>query len=139
MDAFDAGTRDAVKLHIVHGFWRRDDAARAKLMDAAASFNNVRLHCAPMPEPFGTHHSKMMVLFRRDGTAQVIIHTANMIAKDWTNMTNAVWKSPLLPKAKMLSPHKQDAQDFPVGSGERFKVDLLNYLKRPDRERPRET
>ena len=39
-----------------------------------------------MPEAFGTHHSKMMVLFRRDETVQVIIHTANMIPRDWRNV-----------------------------------------------------
>lgn len=30
-------------------------------------------------EIFGTHHPKMMILFRHDDTAQIIIHTANMI------------------------------------------------------------
>lgn len=84
---------------------------------------------------FGTHHSKMMILFRHDDTAQVIIHTANMIAKDWTNMTNAVWKSPLLPLLKEAPTVEQTPDECPVGSGERFKVDLLNYLKAYDRRR----
>jgi tyrosyl-DNA phosphodiesterase 1 len=48
----------------------------------AAQYSNVGLHAAFMPEMFGTHHSKMMILLRHDDTAQVIIHTANMIAKD---------------------------------------------------------
>ena len=89
-----------------------------------------------MPEMFGTHHSKMMILFRHDDTAQVIIHTANMIAKDWTNMTNAVWKSPLLPLGpKAADERPASADQFPVGTGERFKADLLSYLRFYDRRK----
>ena len=76
-----------------------------------------------MPEMFGTHHSKMMILFRNDDTAQVIIHTANMISKDWTNMTNAVWSTPMLPLSKT------ENEDFTIGSGHKFKSDLLSYLR----------
>lgn len=89
-----------------------------------------------MPEMFGTHHSKMMVLFRHDDTAQVIIHTANMIAKDWTNMTNAVWKSPRLPLGPKAADESAASPDqFPVGTGERFKADLLSYLRFYDRRK----
>lgn len=88
-----------------------------------------------MPEMYGTHHSKMMVLFRHDDTAQVIIHTANMIPKDWTNLTNAVWKSPLLPKMTESAIEEQSLQQKAIGSGERFKLDLLNYLRAYDRRR----
>lgn len=88
-----------------------------------------------MPEPFGTHHSKMMILIRHDDTAQVIIHTANMIARDWTNMTQAVWKSPLLPLLKTGVENKQ-GQGLAMGSGQKFKVDLLNYLKAYNDKRP---
>ncbi|KAK5998465.1 putative tyrosyl-DNA phosphodiesterase [Cladobotryum mycophilum] len=135
MDAFDVDTKHLVKLHVVHGFWKREDPNRLMLVQEAADFKNVELHCAPMPEMFGTHHSKMMILFRHDDTAQVIIHTANMIAKDWTNLTNAVWKSPMLPKATSPNPSSQDPQDFPVGSGERFRIDLISYLRQYDSRR----
>lgn len=90
-----------------------------------------------MPEMFGTHHSKMMILLRHDDTAQVIIHTANMIARDWTNMTQSVWRSPLLPLLKR--PQAQgtvgDGRLPSIGSGEKFKIDLLNYLQEYDRRR----
>ncbi|GFP53224.1 tyrosyl-DNA phosphodiesterase 1 [Trichoderma asperellum] len=69
---------------------------------------------------FGTHHSKMMILFRSDSTAQIIIHTANMIPKDWTNMTNAVWKSPKLPLLSEPDVILQHGQVLPVGSGGHF-------------------
>lgn len=77
-----------------------------------------------MPEMFGTHHSKMLILFRNDDTAQVVIHTANMISKDWTNMTNAIWSSPMLPLSQ-----SEEKQDFTIGSGYKFKSDLLSYLR----------
>lgn len=86
-----------------------------------------------MPEMFGTHHSKMLILIRHDDTAQVIIHTANMIEFDWTNMTQGLWRSPLLPKISTTSGPLQSAK---FGSGQRFKLDLLKYLKAYDSSRP---
>lgn len=80
---------------------------------------------------FGTHHSKMMVLFRHDDTAEVIIHTANMISKDWTNMTNGVWRTPRLPQAQSNSDEHASikSSELPFGCGSRFKIDLLRYLR----------
>ncbi|KAM0251136.1 hypothetical protein ACHAQJ_008306 [Trichoderma viride] len=128
MNAFDERVRHLVQLHVVHGFWKRTDWNRVVLSDHASQYPNVHLHCAPMPEMFGTHHSKMMILFRSDNTAQVVIHTANMIPKDWTNMTNAVWKSQKLPLLSKPDTMLQHGQALPIGSGARFKADLLAYL-----------
>ncbi|KAF5673756.1 tyrosyl-dna phosphodiesterase 1 [Fusarium heterosporum] len=135
MKAFDPDTRSLVKVHVVHGFWKREDENRIALENAAADFKNVNIHIANMPEMFGTHHSKMMILFRHDDTAQVIIHTANMIPKDWTNMTNGVWKSPLLPKTADVQQFTLSPDDHSIGSGERFKIDLLNYLRSYDKRK----
>jgi hypothetical protein len=81
----------------------------------------------------------MIILFRHDDTAQVVIHTANMIAKDWTNMTNAVWRSPLLPlvtaSATADTSRSAPTDPPPIGSGQRFKTDLLSYLRCYDRRR----
>lgn len=95
----------------------------------------MTLHCAFMPEMFGTHHSKMLILIRHDDTAQVIIHTANMIARDWTNMTQALWRSPLLPLLKEPLAGSTEGTLATIGSGEKFKVDLLNYLRAYDQRR----
>lgn len=107
----------------------------------ASQYENVELHTAFMPEMFGTHHSKMLILLRHDDTAQVIIHTANMIAKDWTNLTNGVWQSPLLPLSRSTSTGTgaqesvaaaaadDEENGAPIGSGARFKADLLAYLR----------
>ncbi|KAI3332224.1 tyrosyl-DNA phosphodiesterase [Xylariaceae sp. AK1471] len=127
MKHLDGDTRALTKVHVVHGFWKREDRNRLLLQNQSAQYKNVTLHTAYMPEMFGTHHSKMLVLVRHDDTAQVIIHTANMIAKDWTNMTNGVWQSPLLPK--LQSPQRAAKADMNIGSGSRFSFDLLSYLR----------
>ncbi|KAI1360487.1 tyrosyl-DNA phosphodiesterase [Xylaria arbuscula] len=127
MGHLDEDTRALTRVHVVHGFWKREDSNRLMLQDQAGRHKNATLHTAYMPEMFGTHHSKMLVLFRHDDTAQVIIHTANMIAKDWTNMTNGAWISPLLPKLK--SPQQEAGIPGSTGSGSCFKMDLLSYLR----------
>jgi tyrosyl-DNA phosphodiesterase-1 len=93
----------------------------------ASRYSNVTLHKAFMPEAFGTHHTKMMVLLRHDDLAQIIIHTANLIRRDWANLSQAVWTSPLLPLRPSGAPPPLD--NPPMGSGARFKIDFLNYLR----------
>ncbi|KAH8884768.1 phospholipase D/nuclease [Thozetella sp. PMI_491] len=130
MEALDEDVRHLVKVHVVHGFWKSEDPNRRKLQNQAVQYKNVELHAAYLPEMFGTHHSKMMILLKHDDTAQVVIHTANMIERDWRNMSQAVWRSPPLPLLAVENSGSQEAGgEFPVGSGLRFKVDLLNYLR----------
>jgi tyrosyl-DNA phosphodiesterase-1 len=50
-----------------------------------------------------------------------------MIAMDWTNMTQAAWLSPLLPLQRISSAGPLTGSK--IGSGARFKRDLLAYLK----------
>lgn len=100
-----------------------------------------------MPEACGTHHSKMIVLFRHDDQAQYVyfvilrratnkcrvnILTANFVAGDW-RMSQAVWRSPLLPLQAVpkasTSPSKSPPTPPAFGSGARFKRDLLEYFR----------
>ena len=74
----------------------------------------------------------MLIIFRHDSTTQVIIHTANMIAFDWANMTQGLWKSPLLPE---LKPSQSEPLNPKIGTGVKFKIDLLNYLRAYDTRR----
>lgn len=104
------------------------------LQTEASKYPNVALITAYMPERFGTHHSKMLILFRHDDTAQVIIHTANMIPKDWRNLTNGVWKSPILPLLE--KDVAVDTSKPPMGSGAKFKIDLLNYIRAYNSRKP---
>ncbi len=143
MAAFDDGARErGIAVHVVHGLWQQEDPRRQRLETAAhrinnnirsGKTNNITLHTAFMPEPFGTHHTKMAVLFRDDDTAQVIVHTANLIPHDWGNMTQAVWRSPLLPLL-LGGGAESKGQDSAVGR--RFKHDLLGYLRSYNRRRP---
>lgn len=116
-------------MKIIHGFWKREDERRVHLLEAAERYPNIELLSAYIPDPFGTHHSKMIVLFRQDKTAQIIIHTANMIHRDWSNMTQAVWSSPFLPRSsKIPSVGDLEQRRHPIGSGKRFQADLIHYL-----------
>ena len=142
-------------VHVVHGFWTSEDPRRDALEKEAEELNkllqigdsqsqtqkdqgqqgttSITLHTAYLPEPFGTHHTKMAVLFRDDDHAQIVIHTANMIPHDWTNMSQAVWRSPLLP----LAIGEEGAADGNNPSvGNTFKKDFLNYLRAYNQRRP---
>ena len=79
-----------------------------------------------MPEMFGTHHTKAMVLFRHDDLAQVVILTANFIERDF-RMSQAMWRTPLLP---LEIPRRSSSDPLPLlSSGLRFKHDLLAYFQ----------
>jgi len=137
ISVLDPDVSSQVAVKVIHGFWKKEDSQRISLEEACKRHANVQLFQAYMPERFGTHHSKMMILIRHDDCAQVIIHTANMIRQDWTNLTQAVWRSPLLPLLPPNSngshPFSSDTsssnQTFPIGTGERFKHDLLAYVQ----------
>ena len=79
-----------------------------------------------MPEMFGTHHTKAIVLFRHDDLAQVVILTANFVEGDF-HMSQAIWRTPLLPLQRD-GPPSSDLMP-PLGSGPRLKHDLLAYFR----------
>ncbi|KAJ5105604.1 hypothetical protein NUU61_002951 [Penicillium alfredii] len=128
MAQFDEDVRSIVQVKVVHGSWEKESANRLRIDEACARHPNVESIVAYMPERFGTHHAKMMILLRHDDLAQVVIHTANMIYGDWANMTQAVWRSPLLP-LQNPGTHSTSQPHSAIGSGARFKRDLLAYLK----------
>ncbi|KAL4979928.1 tyrosyl-DNA phosphodiesterase I [Aspergillus desertorum] len=135
MSQFDEDVRSLVSVKVVHGSWKKESENRMRIegseliavssQEACQRYSNVEPIVAYMPEPFGTHHSKMMILLRHDDAAQVVIHTANMLAGDWANMCQAVWRSPLLPATDNRGQKISSA----FGTGARFKRDLLAYLK----------
>ncbi|KAJ5666856.1 hypothetical protein N7462_011265 [Penicillium macrosclerotiorum] len=128
MAQFDEDVRNLIQVKVVHGSWEKESANKIRVDEACSRYPNVEAVVAYMPERFGTHHSKMMILLRHDDLAQIVIHTANMIHGDWTNMTQAVWRSPLLPL--LNSRGSTSFREKPVfGTGARFKRDLLSYLK----------
>ncbi|KAL4880432.1 tyrosyl-DNA phosphodiesterase-domain-containing protein [Aspergillus karnatakaensis] len=126
MSQFDEDVRSLITVKVVHGTWQKELLNRVRITEACQRYSNVEQIVAYMPEPFGTHHTKMMILLRHDECAQVIIHTANMISQDWANMCQAVWRSPLLPLSKN---DDGDSSSTAWGSGSRFKRDILAYLE----------
>jgi len=72
--------------------------------------------------PFGTHHTKMMVLVYDDESVRVVVHTSNLVSSDWENRTQGLWISPRC--AKMPSDSKSNSGD----SETMFKRSLLQYL-----------
>lgn len=97
-----------------------------QVQDAAQRYPNIKTITAYMPEMYGTHHTKAMVLFKHDDLAQVVILTANFIQQDF-RMSQAIWRTPLLPLEK-AEPSFTDLMP-PLGSGRRFKHDLLTYFR----------
>lgn len=70
LSQFDADVRDQVRLNVVHGSWRKESENKIAIDAAAKAHENVRAITAYMPDPFGTHHTKMMILIRHDDAAQ---------------------------------------------------------------------
>ncbi|XP_038045909.1 tyrosyl-DNA phosphodiesterase 1-like [Patiria miniata] len=102
-------------LLIVHGEQRQSKVA---LHEAAHPYPNIKLCQAKLDIMYGTHHSKMMLLLYTNGM-RVVIHTANMIDRDWYQKTQGVWISPLFPKAGPGT-----VTDSPTS----FQRDLVEYL-----------
>ncbi|XP_022107497.1 tyrosyl-DNA phosphodiesterase 1-like isoform X2 [Acanthaster planci] len=103
-------------LLIVHGEQRQ---AKAALHEAAHPYSNIKLCQAKLDIMYGTHHSKMMLLLYTSGM-RVVIHTANLIDRDWHQKTQGVWISPIFPK---VDPSTTGA-DSPTS----FQRDLAEYL-----------
>lgn len=130
MEHFDADIRDSVVVKIIHGSWKREDRNKQGIDDACARRANLQAIQAYLPDTYGTHHTKMIVLFRRDSIAEIIIHTANMQAGDWMHATQAVWRSPELKEGgSPPSSTPQPSHEPGLGSGPRFKIDLVRYLR----------
>uniref|UniRef100_A0A4W6G585 Tyrosyl-DNA phosphodiesterase 1 n=1 Tax=Lates calcarifer TaxID=8187 RepID=A0A4W6G585_LATCA len=103
---------------IVHGDKRE---AKARLIQQAQPFPHVRFCQAKLDIAFGTHHTKMMLLWYEEGF-RVIILTSNLIRADWYQKTQGMWMSPLFPRLpKGSSVSEGESPTF-------FKRDLLEYL-----------
>ncbi|XP_061174599.1 tyrosyl-DNA phosphodiesterase 1-like isoform X1 [Saccostrea echinata] len=102
----------------VHGF---QGGQKSALEADARKFTNIKFCQARLEMPYGTHHTKMMFLLYDNGL-RVVIHTANLIERDWHQKTQGIWISPVFPKLK--SGPSATHGDSPT----HFKKDLLQYL-----------
>ncbi|XP_041792246.1 tyrosyl-DNA phosphodiesterase 1 [Chelmon rostratus] len=103
---------------IVHGDKRE---AKARLVQQAKPFPHVRFCQAKLDIAFGTHHTKMMLLWYEEGF-RVIVLTSNLIRADWYQKTQGMWMSPMFPRLPEGS--SASAGESPTF----FKRDLLKYL-----------
>ncbi|TPX43053.1 hypothetical protein SeMB42_g04885 [Synchytrium endobioticum] len=98
-----------IPIYIVHGMRRSDvDTSR---------YPNAKAHAAYVPDAYGTHHTKMMILQFDDDTLRIVISSANLIEQDWKNKCQAAWISP---------PLKRKPASF---SESQFEKDLVAYMK----------
>jgi tyrosyl-DNA phosphodiesterase-1 len=88
MNQFDEDVRRLVNVKVVHGSWKKESPNRIMIdvslhspeitrgrnidmfQETCSRHPNVEPIIAYMPDPFGTHHSKMMILLRHDDLAQ---------------------------------------------------------------------
>ncbi|KAJ8341248.1 hypothetical protein SKAU_G00335390 [Synaphobranchus kaupii] len=103
---------------IVHGEKRE---SKARLIQQAQPYGHVRFCQAKLDIAFGTHHTKMMLLWYEEGF-RVAILTSNLIRADWYQKTQGLWLSPLYPRLPEGSPGT--AGESPTN----FKHDLVEYL-----------
>ena len=89
---------------VIHGEQR---SSKSELEKECQAYSNIQLIQAPLPFPFGKHHSKMILLLYDTGM-RVVIHTANLIPRDWELKTQGVWVSPVFPKGDKLSDFQSD-------------------------------
>jgi len=89
--------------------------------------NNITTKRVKPRYPFGTHHTKMMILAYDDKSVRLVVHTANLISSDWENRTQGIWVSP---KCPILRNHDvQDKKVKVIGDSEtKFKECLIRYL-----------
>ncbi|XP_030639833.1 tyrosyl-DNA phosphodiesterase 1 [Chanos chanos] len=104
---------------LVHGEKRE---SKARLIQQAQPYGHIRFCQAKLDIAFGTHHTKMMLLWYLEGF-RVIILTSNLIRADWYQKTQGLWMSPLYPRLPEGSP--ETAGESPTN----FKRDLLEYLE----------
>ncbi|PIC37453.1 hypothetical protein B9Z55_016079 [Caenorhabditis nigoni] len=88
---------------------------KAALSRECTAHKNVTVIGAPLPIPFGTHHTKMSIMESEDGRVHVIVSTANLVPDDWEFKTQQFYYACGLKR-------DGEAQRSP------FQCDLLEYL-----------
>lgn len=111
--------RDGLKVIVYHGLRLTPDQLLRMETDVGMKYPRVTLHRVQV-SGIGTHHTKAMLLFYRDNTMQFVVHTANMIERDWRNKTQAIFTTGRLVKKPQLIGLATCA----------FERDLLEYMSK---------
>lgn len=119
--------RSKVKSYFVFGFTASRNHRDELKSDAKSCKHpeNIKVDGVYLQNQYGTHHSKLMVLLFGDNdaeqTLQIVVHTANLIPFDWTNMTQGAWMSPRL--KKKINGETTDKISI------QFESDFLDYIQ----------
>lgn len=119
MDHLPLSKQRTIDALFIHGGSRNDPEHEHLTQEAKLYGPRVKIDNVYLQSPFGTHHSKIMVLFYGDNAdhCEIIIHTANLIAHDWENTTQGVWRSGRL--ARTSGDYKKS----------QFQTDFIEYLQ----------
>ncbi|ETL99385.1 hypothetical protein L917_03780 [Phytophthora nicotianae] len=109
-----------VPVLLVHG--ERD---RQGMTKECREYSNVTPVAPPLPIPYGTHHTKMLVALYSE-KVRVAIFTANFLSNDWNSKTQGLWYQDF--GLKVLADSEDEEEETVSGSSSDFEVDLVHYL-----------
>lgn len=81
LSCIPSDSRSKVPITIVHG--ERGESKERLKAQVKESYFNVKLISPDLPISYGTHHTKAFIIYFKDRTMRVVIHTANLISRDW--------------------------------------------------------
>ncbi|KAF9971366.1 hypothetical protein BGZ73_005715 [Actinomortierella ambigua] len=119
MNYIPASIRYKLRATFYHGLRHNRHEEEVYKAHAERQYPNIEIIKPFVPVP-GTHHTKAMLLFYSDNTMQFILHTANLIARDWRNKTQGVFTTGILHRKSSDHLHSTCA----------FERDLQDYLSR---------
>ncbi|KAG6972586.1 hypothetical protein JG687_00001387 [Phytophthora cactorum] len=109
-----------VPVLLVHG--ERD---RHGMTKECREYPNVTPVAPPLPIPYGTHHTKMLVALYPE-KVRVGIFTANFLSNDWNTKTQGLWYQDF--GLKVLADSEDEEKEAVAGSSGDFEADLVHYL-----------
>ena len=116
----------------LHQTWLHESIGNAENVQSAlhknltCSFAKWRFAHVNINDRFGTHHTKMFLIFFEHGL-RVVVHTANLLHRDIHDMTNAAWVQDF----PLKSQFEREAE---VGASTQtgFEATLVDYLSTYD-------
>eukprot|EP00127_Corallochytrium_limacisporum_P004481 Clim_evm8s165 gene=Clim_evmTU8s165 len=123
-EQFPHNARDKAQFVYIHGERHKD-----QLVEFANRFEKGKITIVnpDLPLPYGVHHTKMMIFQYEDDGLRVVVHTANLIPRDWALKTQAIYITPKLKRKPADGKHSKD-------KSEGFGSDLANYLRKYKRK-----
>nr|CCA15048.1 tyrosylDNA phosphodiesterase putative [Albugo laibachii Nc14] len=91
-------------------------------------YTNIKTIAPYLPIPFGTHHSKMMIIWYAE-KVRVAIFTANFLPIDWNNKTQGIWFQDFGLKSETSASSRTNLWPERID----FEADLIDYLIHVDK------